>query len=145
MSQKKLKSNPSKGGLGKRSKSTIIKAHENTHRELPKKDSKKLNSNPTTESSKPLKSKRKKSSKISEVKDNKHTITTKQSTARKEQPASKEIFKKDKLAIKIDKNLVKGEKVEKKSARNNSKILVSAKSSKPVSAREKKMKKNRFI
>jgi hypothetical protein len=37
MSQKKLKPNASKGGLGKRSKSTIIKAHEQNQKELPKK------------------------------------------------------------------------------------------------------------
>ena len=91
VSQKKLKPHATKGGLGKRSKSTIIKTHEVHQKELPKKDSKKLNSNPTTESSKPLKSKRKKSSKVSETarENNKHTITTKHSTAKKELPASK--------------------------------------------------------
>lgn len=90
MSQKKFKPNPTKGGLGKRSKSTIIKTHEPQQKDFPKKESKKLNSNPTTESSKPLKSKRKKSSKVSETaRDNKNTITTKQSTVRKEPAASK--------------------------------------------------------
>jgi hypothetical protein len=113
MSQKKFKPHPTKGGLGKRSKSTIIKTHEVHQKELPKKESKKLNSNPTTESSKPLKSKRKKSSKVSETArehNNKHTITTKHSTAKKEVPVSKEIFKKDKLALKLDKNFMKAEK-----------------------------------
>lgn len=61
MSQKKLKQSSSKGGLGKRSKSTIIKA---THVEVPKttvkKEPKKFSSNPTDESIKG-KSKRKKS------------------------------------------------------------------------------------
>jgi hypothetical protein len=152
MSQKKFKPNSNKGGLGKRSKSTIIKTnHIEAHKDFVKKDSKKLNSNPTTESTKPLKSKRKKSSKISEIakdNNNKQTLTSKISTARKEPPqtASKEVFKKEKLAIKLDKH-IKSEKTEKKSARNHTKnlTLTQTKSSKPVSAREKKIKKNRFI
>ena len=88
MSHRKLKPHSSKGGLGKRSKSTIIKTHE--PKEPNKKESKKLNSNPTSESAKPLKSKRKKSSKVSETaRDYKQTTAIKQSTVRKEQTASK--------------------------------------------------------
>ena len=48
MSQKKFKPHHTKGGLGKRSKSTIIKTHEIHQKEILKKESKKLNSNPTT-------------------------------------------------------------------------------------------------
>jgi hypothetical protein len=51
------------------------------------------------------------------------------------------------LVLKLDKNFIKSDKPEKKSARNHVKNLInpSAKSSKPVSAREKKVNKNRFI
>jgi hypothetical protein len=66
MSNRKIKTVSQKGGLGKRSKSTIIKSGNlEVPKEMPKKESKKMSSNPTTESVKP-KSKRKKSSKISE-------------------------------------------------------------------------------
>jgi very-short-patch-repair endonuclease len=53
------------------------------------------------------------------------------------------VFKKEKLVLKLDKNAPKGEK-EKKSARNQPKAA-SSKASKPVSAREKKASKHRFI
>lgn len=62
MSQKKLKqSSLSKGGLGKRSKSTIIKtSHIDAPKTTVKKEPKKFSSNPTDESIKG-KTKRKKS------------------------------------------------------------------------------------
>lgn len=64
MSHRKLKPSGSKGGLGKRSKSTIIKpGFVEMPKSTVKKESKKFSSNPTDESIKP-KSKRKKSSKI---------------------------------------------------------------------------------
>lgn len=88
MSQKKFKPNSNKGGLGKRSKSTIIKtSNVEAHKETIKKEQKKLSSNHTNESAKPLKSKRKKSSKVSEVvKENKQATASKVLTARKELP-----------------------------------------------------------
>ena len=59
---------------------------------------------------------------------------------------SKEVPKKEKLNIKLDKAESKGDK---KSARNHigtkSTLTNRAKNSKPVSAREKKSKKSRFI
>jgi hypothetical protein len=59
---------------------------------------------------------------------------------------SKEAPKKEKLSIKFDKFENKGDK---KSARNHictkSTLAKKAKNSKPVSAREKKSKKSRFI
>lgn len=64
MSQRKLKPSSSKGGLGKRSKSTIIKtAQFDIPKPTARKEPKKFSSNPTDESVKP-KNKRKKSSKI---------------------------------------------------------------------------------
>jgi|688.fasta_scaffold1228679_1 hypothetical protein len=50
------------------------------------------------------------------------------------------------MVLKLDRNVMKGDKAEKKSARNHPKTVNPAsKSSKPVSAREKKISKNRFI
>lgn len=134
VSNRKLKPSVSRGGLGKRSKSTIIKTGNlEIPRETIKKEAKKTPSNPTVESFKP-KTKRKKSSKIAEQPRDSKQIP-KPSASKKESVVlpSKEIKK---LTIKLD----RGE--EKKSARSHqvqtgSKSVLANKSklSKPVSAR----------
>ncbi len=134
VSTRKLKPSLSRGGLGKRSKSTIIKTGNlEVPRETTKKDEKKTTSNQTVESFKP-KAKRKKSNKLVEP-SKESRMFTKPLTLKKESLVGvNKDFKK--LTIKLD----KGE--EKKSARShqvqvNSKPVVSSKGkmAKPISAR----------
>lgn len=133
MSQRKLKVSTSKGGLGKRSKSTIIKTPVmDQPKTTVKKDGKKFNSNPTDESLK-HKTKRKKSYKMIETS---REFKQRPLTSRREfiPIASKEVPKKEKekMTLKLDKA---GLKDDKKGTGSKIKPSAPKKSSKPASAR----------